>query len=442
MKFDIDAPPAALVSTQLREAPGAQLKNPERLAWLVIWGAFTVCVLLTITLPLGARQFVLYAVDPRPGRIEAISPTQRCSTVNLTLPNATQPSAVTCDNPTTFPEGSVLATDSTSRAFVTFFDGSTAQIAPSSRVTIQAMHQPRFSWSQLPNTIELQLEQGSMRYGVAPAVVKPGNPDGRPVSLLVHTPNFVVSLTEGSYTVDANTDSSQVVAWEGTAVVRSLDGAREVTIGQGQRLQVFKGQPLPEPVAAAQNLILDGNFASDLKCSSNADTAWKCFFDQGGDGGNVDGTVQVVTTDNRRALQIRRTGANNNSAVTGVRQMLNRDVWDFRSITLYANIKLHYQNLSGGGYQSSEYPLILKLKYRDVNGNEFDIVRGFYYQNTDENPTRNGQSIPQDQWVPITVSNLWQELGYPKPFQLLYIELYASGWDYESYVSGVRLTVE
>ncbi len=36
MKFDIDAPPAALVSTQLREAPGAQLKNPERLAWLVM----------------------------------------------------------------------------------------------------------------------------------------------------------------------------------------------------------------------------------------------------------------------------------------------------------------------------------------------------------------------------------------------------------------------
>jgi hypothetical protein len=30
----------------------------------------------------------------------------------------------------------------------------------------------------------------------------------------------------------------------------------------------------------------------------------------------------------------------------------------------------------------------------------------------------------------------------PKPFRIISLAIYASGWDYESYISGIKLTVE
>ncbi len=439
MKSDIDAG-LAVSPAPPSERTGTLAGKPERVAWLVIWSSFFVCVLLTITVPLFVRQFMLYAVEPRASTLQAISLTQAsCGTVRLTPPNAQQPSAVTCD-PTPLNERSAIETDPSSRAFISFFDGSTAQIFPSSRLVVNAMRQPRFHWSQLPNAIDIVQTQGVVLYAGAPAIAQPSNPDGRPVQIVVHTPQFVATLGEGSYSVEVNGDAAQVVATWGNAVVRTPDGQHEVTLGQGQRLEMAKGQELPEPQPAAQNLLRDTNFEA-FKCPPDDATSWRCYFDQGGDGGTTDGMLRVETVADRKALRIVRTDAGNNSAVTGVRQQINRDVSYFRSLVLTADIRVHNQSLSGGGYQSSEYPLIIRLRYRDVAGNEQEYVRGFYYQNDDENPTRNGERIPRDQWIPFQSGNLLQGLDV-RPFTLMYIEIYASGWDYESFVSNVRMTVE
>jgi hypothetical protein len=97
--------------------------------------------------------------------------------------------------------------------------------------------------------------------------------------------------------------------------------------------------------------------------------------------------------------------------------------------------------LSGGGVLSSEYPLILRMKYRDVYGSEAEWVHGFYIQNATNNPTNNGEQIPPDLWVPFEAGNLFETLD-PKPFFITSLQIYASGWDYDSSVSGVRLVVE
>ncbi len=437
MKFDIDVPPAPAVSTLPHDQAHAPLKNPERLAWLVLWGAFTVCILLTITLPLGARHFLLYAEEARTSTLEAISLTPgKCGTVSFTPPNATQPSAVTCDNPTSFPEGSLITTDSVSRAFVTFYEGSTAQVKEGSRLTVEEMRQPRFKWSELPNTIQINQERGLVRYGVARAAAHSGNPDGRVMHLEVDTPDFDVALGEGSYSVEVTDSGSQVIVWEGLATIHAREGTREVTVSEGQRIQAAKGQPLPEPVPAAQNLVRDGNFSFGEDKSS-----WDLFTQAGSEGSSANGTITVTSIDERRALRILRADSGSKSADTGVIQQIDRDVSDFRSLNFFAFVRLHNQSLSGGGYLGTEYPLILYMKYRDINGNEHDYVHGFYYQNTEENSTKNGEPVPRDQWIPFETSNLLEMLK-PQPFRILYIKIYASGWDYESYVSGVRLTVE
>ncbi len=439
MKFDIEARPTPRAAAFPQPRASSREKRPERMAWLVIFGAFAACLLLTLAVPLTLRYFLLYTAEPRSGTVEAISLTQEGSgTVRLTLPNATVPIAVTAD-PAPLYENSLIETDQTSRAFVTFFDGSTVQVSPGTRLLVHEMRRPRFQWSELPNTIKIdQTRGGPVRYGVALPVAHSGNPDGRAVTFIVHTPSFDVSLNAGSYSIEVSTGDSQVVVREGSATVRSLEGENEVAVGQGQRLQVAgRGQPLPSPIPAAQDLISNGDFSG----ATLNPKQWQAFSDQGGDGGNVNGSVGVVTIGDRPAVQILRSGSEQNSAITGIRQAIEKEVSYFSSMVLSADVRLHNQSLSGGGYQSSEYPLIIRITYSDVNGSQAEYVHGFYYQNDQRNPTKDGERIPQDQWVPFETGNLLEGLD-PKPFRILSISIYASGWDYESYISGVRLTVE
>lgn len=437
MKLDIDLNPAPAAPALPRPRTGVLQKNPQRLAWLVIFGAFAFCVALAIAVPLSGRYFLLYSLESRPGTVEAISPNQDGGgTVSYTPPNATQPIAVKSD-PATFAEGGMIETDPTSRAFLTFFDGSTAQVFPGSRLVVDQMRRPRFDWSELPNMIRINQMEGLVRYGAASAVVHAENPGGRTLQFAVHTPAFDANLGEGSYSIEVTDSDSQVVVREGSAIVRSLQGDHEVVVGQGQRLLATKDQPLPlSPVPAAQDLIVNGNFTTDV-----LGTEWQPYTDPNSDSGGPKGSVLVVTMGDRRALQILRTGAGSNSRVTGVIQQIGRDVSDFRSLVFSADVRLHYQSLSGGGYLSSEYPLIVRLRYRDVDGNEHESTHGFYYQNDDQNPTNNGERIPQDTWVPYETGNLMEGLEQ-RPFRIVSIAIYASGWDYESYISSIKLTVE
>jgi hypothetical protein len=76
-----------------------------------------------------------------------------------------------------------------------------------------------------------------------------------------------------------------------------------------------------------------------------------------------------------------------------------------------------------------------------VYGSEAEFVHGFYYQNTTNNPTLNGEQVPLDVWIPFESGNLF-EVADPRPFFITSVQLYASGWDYDAYVTGVRLIVE
>src|SRR5581483_3280531 len=442
LKFDLEsslptAPRVAVPQTQTLRG------NPERMAWLVLFGAFFVCIALTLLVPFFGFQFIRLSTEPQLASLQAIGATQDGVTpVRVNVPNAALPLAI--KEPASISENNTILTDNTdtSRAFLTFFDSSTATISPGTQLTLQDMRRPRFPWSDLPNLVTVEQTRGTVRYAVAPTWKHPGNPDGRPLQFLVHTPQFDAWLNPGgSYSLVVGTNSAEIAVRDGSAIVRSHDNSREVFVGLGQRVIAQAGEPLAEPIPAAQDLLANGDFASTVTCDPNEAGPWRCYSDQGGDGGSVNGSIGIVTAGDRRALQIKRVGSNQNSAVTGVRQSIGRDVSDFRTLKLEADVRVDAQNLSGGGYLSTEYPLILRIKYRDVDGNEAEYFHGFYIQNDTNNPTTNGEQIPPSQWIPFDSSNLLASLPI-KPFRILTIEVYASGWDYESYISNVRLEAE
>lgn len=416
--------------------------KPERMAWLVLFGAFGVCIALTLLVPFLGVQFVRFSTESQTALLQAIGVTQGGVTpVSVNVPNAPLPIAI--KDPAPISEDNTIVTDKsdTSRAFLTFFDSSTATISPDTQLTLQEMRRPRFTWSDLQNQVVVEQPRGLVRYAVAPTWAHPGNPDGRPLQFLVRTPQFDAWLDPGgSYSILVTDKTAEIAVRDGNATLQSRDGSQQLRVGLSERVVAEQGKPIAAPIAAAQDLLGNGDFAQRVTCDPNEAGPWRCFVDQGGDGGNINGSIGAVTSENRRAVQINRANSNQNSAITGIRQDIDRDVSDFRTLKLSADVRVDNQSLSGGGYQSTEYPLILRVRYRDVNGDEAEYFRGYFIQNDTHNPTNNGEQIPRGQWVPVESSNL---LALPiKPFRIISVEAYASGWDYQSYISNVQLKAE
>ncbi len=443
MKLDLES--CALTNTVRVTQPQSLVwqGKPERAAWLVLFGAFFVCIALGALVPVLGYQFVRYSSDTQTASLQAIGVTKEGDTpVRVNVPNAALPIAI--KDPAPVSENYTIVTDKTdsSRGLLTFFDSSIATITPNTRLTLREMRRPRFGWSDQPNLVTVEQISGTVRYAVAPTWKHEGNPDGRPLQFLVRTPSFDAWLNPGgSYAVTVGDTNSEIAVREGSAIVQSRDGSRQRLVGLSQRIVAHDGALLSDLLPAAKDLLDNGAFEQTITCDPNEIGPWKCYSDQGGDGGNVNGSIGIVNAGDRRAVQIKRTGSNQNSAITGIRQEINRDVSDFRTLNLSADVRVDNHNLSGGGYQSTEYPLILHLTYKDVNGDQHEYFHGFYVQNDTNNPHENADLIPRATWIPFDSSNLLSSLPV-RPFRIVSAEIYASGWDYESYLSNVRLTAE
>ena len=134
---------------------------------------------------------------------------------------------------------------------------------------------------------------------------------------------------------------------------------------------------------------------------------------------------------------------------TGISQVINRDVLDFESLALRMDVKLLHQSLSGGGYLSSEFPVMVRIDYKDVYGIDRFWTHGFYYQNVDDYPIQldvwgqpAGEQIPHAVWYPYESKNLMSALGDIRPARIHSIRIYSSGWNYQSMVSEVGLIAE
>lgn len=397
-------------------------RDPQRMAWVVLLVAFGINCVLAVTVPLTVRWYLISATVSHEALLEVIT-----GTVLVWEPGTNTPIGVTSS--TSVLEGSAIRTDSSSRAFLTFFDNSTATLSFDTEAKLVAMRSPRFGFSSRPHRLILDIVRGQVNIGVALPV------DG-PLEFQAASPHMVALLKEGSYSLKITNDTSRTIVDRGTAQVSAQGGT--VTLEQRERTTVRRGEQPEQPLAAAQNLLLNGSLVEDLSLG------WQTYNEQGGDGGEVDGEVSVVELPDTssRALRFFRTGSEGNHCETVIRQDLNEEVSDLAtSIRLFLKVRLTNQSLSGGGYLSSEYPTMIRLEYEDVYGSEGHWTHGFYYQNRDNNPTMYGERIPHDVWYNYASGNLVETI-YPRPARLKSLLVYASGWDYESMVTDISLVVE
>jgi len=393
-------------------------KNPERTAWTVLLSAFTTFCILAVSVPLGIRWYIINATSTHKTALTAISGT-------ILVEERGQPLAVTEGIEAS--EGASIKTDSTSQAILTFFEDSTATLYNDTQVVLLKTRTPRFGLSPRPDTIILEVKEGRVRIGAAPAI-------DSPLYFEIRSPQGVAALEEGSYSVEVTDEQSQIVVRYGQALATAV--GTTVKLNQGQRTTMAVGETPADPMPAAQPLVVNGNFQQDLS------VGWIDYNEQGVDGGEVDGEVEIVSSGDRRALFFSRMGEDGNHCETGIIQKIDKDIRDFTSLKLHLDVRLIYQSLSGGGYLSSEFPIMVRLDYKDPYGNERFWVHGFYYQNVDNYPIQYGEQIPRYVWYPYETDNLLEILADTRPTHINAIRIYASGWEYQSMISEVGLTAE
>ncbi len=402
-------------------------RNPERLAWTVLSLAFAAFCALTVGVPWGVYSYLMGAAVPRDARLQVIE-----GTVLVQEERKRDLTAVT--RSAAIAPGDEVLTDSTSWATLDLFERSHLTLYNNTNVSLVTSESPRFDLSDRPNRINLDVTGGMVRIGVA-------LPTGRPTDFVVDTPHISFALEEGSYRIEVNNQGTQITVVRGRATARGEGFA--LAIPQGTRTQVdLSGQPAA-PLPAARNLIENGNFQEPLAGTWITSTTIL-------DPARTPPRVEVMENGGRRSVRlVRREEDDGVHSEAAIRQELDQDVRDFRRLELSLDVLLDFQSLSGGGTLSSEFPIIVRLDYKDLWGDDKFWTHGFYYQNQagyfiakDHWGRPVGERIPRGVWYPYESGNLLELLGDSRPAHLTGITIYASGWNYDSQVSEVQLIVE
>jgi hypothetical protein len=404
--------------------------HPERLAWIVLLGSFTIFLILLITIPLGLSYSFQYAQRAETATIE---PTQ--GTLLLYPPGAAEPIAIT-ELRKDVPEGStIVAGEGPTQATLRLLSGRQAEQARGSvqlysgaRLIIERMRSPMFDMSDEPYEVRLRLEEGQMR-------VFTESGEERPLQADIVTPHGDIELATGSYQVAVTPEQTDITVSAGEAQLVQRETA-QLTVTPGLRAWMTADAVADAPTSASQNLLRNGNFTEPMR-----DT-WESYVIAQ----NVTpGKVTIMERDGRRVSYFSRQGEDNVPTEVGIRQMIGKDVNVYDKLVLQLDVKLLFQSLPGAGYLSSEYPLRVEVTYTDIYGKEgLTWGHGFYYRDP-ENPNWQivgGEKISPFNWYTYRSPNLMEVLKDTRPARIDSIRIYASGWNYQSMVSEVYLAAE
>jgi hypothetical protein len=407
------------------------LSTPEGRAWGILLTAFAIFCILIVSVPLSIRWYLLNATVAHDTILE--EPID--GTVFVQEPRGTELIATT-HRREDISEGTTIATDEHLRAFLRLYDGSTLTLDYGTRIVLERVRSPRFGISSRTNEIRIRVEQGQVAIGV-------GAPMQRPLHMAVTTPHAGITLQEGSFAVTVEPDQTQLTIRAirpGEATIVAGDESLSFTSG---RSVVISDPPIgvsaiQGPLPPDQDLIVNGSFDSVL------DRGWEPPQQQR-DAKDPLGDIEIAPLGGKSVLRFSRYGAETHGE-TSITQIVDQDVHGFSSLKLAFEVLVDWQSLPGGGYKSTEFPIMVELKYRDPMGNSRSRYWGFYYKDPGEGPEWltmvNGLKVVQGEWYPFQSDNLLQAMGDIRPEHVESVRVYASGWEWNSAITNISLLVQ
>lgn len=411
------------------------------LAWAILIGSFLSCILLTITIPLATLTFLQNAVQSLDMTVQANQ-----GTVGINQENGPSRAVLMGEPPQTVESLATIQTDTTASALLEVVppDGDQAlsviQISSNSTVRLAQATTPRFSMSEQPYRLILELQSGRVRVDL-PFF------EGRPVEMTLITPQGEVAVHDsGRYVLEVNGDVTQItVQGQGQATAGSQ--GETLTLGPGQRAEIVAGEWPRGPLDPARDLIRNGDFGEGL--DNWASFAWQVeLADQ------PRGETIVTSVGGDPLLRFAREGVGH--ADVRINQSINQDVSGYDSIRLSTTLRIRNQSLGVCGVQGSECPLFLIVNYIDESGVSRVWQHGFFAEGqVDDNLTpgaciscaviqRPHDRVPLGQFYFYDV-DLIQEMasqGFLPPRLIESVTLVGSGHSFTTEVSDVALIVE
>ncbi len=424
-------------------------KNIERTAWVILIASFFTFCALAVGIPLSVRAYLFNTIQTHTSTLTSIRGTV------LEKPADDQtPIPITSGTSGAINELTIISTDDTSQAVLTFFDGSVVTLYNNTTAILHRSREPRYSISPYPAELGIELVQGRIRTKVSSTA-------GKRI-FWVHTPHGKISMSAGSFAVEAQNAATRITTRAGVAQVTAQDSP--VILHEGELTTIGVNEPPTPPTTAEQNLIANGDFslgltevwqpqvyvpADPLTGTQKAiSIAYKSSLTKFDPVNVVTSTLAMEAIGGQIVLHFHSSGTNNVHTEASIEQIINKDVQDFRSLRVNAQIRVNSQSLPGGGQLGTEFPVMLQLNFRDVTGNDRSWYRGFYYQPAPSNyilyneADNNNESVAQFLWYPYESENLLQDLGDEKPVFIKSIRVYASGWLYDSMVTDIKLLAE
>ncbi len=424
-------------------------KNIERTAWAILIISFLIFSALAIGIPLSVRSYLYNTVTNHTTTLTSLR-----GTVLAKLANESTPIPLTHGTTDQVPELAIITTDETSQAVLTFFDGSVVTLYNNTTLILHQARDPRFSISPQPSTIGLEVVRGRIRTTVA-------SPTDNKI-FWVRTPHAIANLTEGSFAVEANNVKSSITSRTGTATVIAQE--KTVTLSNGQLTTILVGESPIDPIASEQNLVINGSFSekqfdgwlpqvyvpADTLSGENKAIVLKTdtSVSKVDPVNAVTSTLAIDDVGGQVVLRFHSNGSDNVHTEASIEQSINKDVQDFKSLRINAQIRIDHQSLPGGGQLGTEFPVMIQLKYRDIEGNDRTWYRGFYYEPAPSNYIlhneidNNNEGVVQFLWYPYESENLLDRSDAGKPAFIKSLRIYASGWIYDGMVTDIKLLAE
>ena len=412
----------------------------QRLAWIVLLASFTLCMIVTVAVPLGVNAMLQNTKKSLNTIMQANQ-----GTVRVDDASGVSRVVIAGENGLVVEKGARILTDETSTASLLVYppDNSTSplarlQIYSRSLVNLEEATAPRFAMSDESQMLRIHLDNGRLQLNV----LQDGS---RQFTVIINTPHGQVFVSEpGQYALVVDNMETQVLVQEGQADVLAVTSGKR--LGAGQRVVISAGGEPEGPFEASRNLVRNGDFYD-----SWAD--WSLYVWNVELSDQPEGTSEIVELGGEPAVEFKREGAGH--ADVRLRQIIGQDVTDYETLRLLLTFQITSHSLGVCGIQGSECPLFVRLNYTDDRGVKRTWQHGFYSIG-DISPTTpdacvscavvqdTHQRVPLGQ-ISFYEADLIEELarqGAPLPTFIDDISLVASGHSFQVGILDVALIVE
>lgn len=427
---------------------------PERLAWATVLLAFALFCVICVATTLGLHFFFFESTIPLEAILKVGRGTASIATKSEPIAEAIRQEPRLLSNLTE------ISTDAQTQATIVLRDSageavSIITVRRDTELVFSRAEQPRFEWSSTEAYIIIENLAGSIDVFV-PKTLK------RQLRLVIRTvQGGWVSLNNGGhYRITASNEQVSVANEEGEAVLfaegfnRSIPPDMRGTL-VADATEIALSPDYIELLENSRFEILPPESISTNSGVGILPVGWVCTNTQDD---LPSGSFGVEIKDGLQAMRLVRGQGASSHGESRCHQAFpgqnGLDISGYGYLALRVTFLVDFQSLSACGTEGSECPLMLKMDYVDTNGNEQEWFHGFYarvdplqanYPLRCASCRLEHQRILEKTWYTYESENLFTLLPADpqnpgqRPASILNIRFYASGHQYDVYVSELSL---